>query len=314
MVDRENVAVLGFGRSGTTWVSDIISKVAGTAVLFEPWHPEVLPDSEALSYRTTYDGTESEAVLAHLRAALSKQQRVPWLLRNHLPAAVHEVDPRFVEQVWDEVGVLGFKTIRGMMMPDWIVENIAPRAIFIVRHPLAVVASIKRRSNFWEFGWPRTFELFLRNALGGKDPIVAEIRAAVEKRGTGRNDIERVSLMWAVTHAIAVPKMQRVGVPILFYEDLYDDPFRWTRKLLGHLDLESHGILPTYLFTPALTTHRTLHGQGGLRDPGGGRIDPEFFWSDTLSPSEQETVLEVVDAFGVHLYGPDGSRVRDGSA
>jgi len=302
------VAILGFGRSGTTWLSDIVSKAAGRALVFEPWHPEVLPESRELSYRSSYTEDETELLRGHLGAVLAKQRRHPWLLRNHLPAPVHEIDPRFVEQVWDEIDVLGFKAIRACMVPEWIVQHVAQRCVFLVRHPLAVVASIVRRSNFWEFGWPDTFDLFVRNALRGTDPVTAEVAETHARRPAPEGVVDRVALMWAITHAIALPRLEHAGIPVLFYEDLYDRPFLWARTALAHLGLDEHGLLPTYLFTPAMTTHRTLHGTGGLYDAGGERIAPDFFWRDTLDGDDQRTILGIVEEFGVDLYAADGSR------
>ena len=302
------VAILGFGRSGTTWLSDIVSKAAGRALLFEPWHPDVLAESRELSYRTSYTEQESEFLAAHLRDTLAKKRRSAWLLRNHLPAPVHEVDPRFVEQVWDEIQVLGFKAIRASMIPEWVVTHAARRCVFLVRHPLAVVASIHRRSNFWEFGWPGTFDLFVRNALHRGDPATEPIAEIYARRPAPEGEVDRIALMWAITHAIALPRLERAGIPVVFYEDLYDRPFMWARTALAHLGLEEHGLLPTYLFTPAMTTHRTLHGTDGLYDARGERIAPDFFWRETLDADDQRTVLETVEAFGVGLYAADGSR------
>lgn len=301
------VAILGFGRSGTTWLSDIVSKAAGRALLFEPWHPEVLPESRDLSYRTSYTAEESEALSGHLRAMLAKQRRNAWLLRNHLPAAVHEIDARFVDQVWDEIEIIGFKAIRASMVPDWVMAHAAQRCVFLVRHPLAVVASIHRRSNFWEFGWPDTFDLFIRNALDRGDPTVEAVAETYARRPAPEGVIDRIALMWAITHAVALPRLERAGIPVLFYEDLYDHPFLWARTALAHLGLGEHGLLPTYLFTPAMTTHRTLHGTGGLYDAGGERIALDFFWRETLDAGEQRTVLGIVEAFGVDLYAADGT-------
>ncbi len=116
--------------------------------------------------------------------------------------------------------------------------------------------------------------------------------------------------MWAVTHAIAVPRLEEVGASIVYYEDLYRRPFESVRKLLDTLGMQDRGILPTYLFTPAMTTMRTLHGRTGLQTATGAPVPEDFFWRETLSEEEQATVLAIVEEFGVDLYSADASRPR----
>jgi hypothetical protein len=303
-----HISILGFGRSGTTWLSDIVSKASGQALLFEPWHPEVMDASRELSYRSAYSEEESTRVARHLVAVLAKEKRVAWLLRNHLPWPLHETDPALIGEIWEQVEILGFKTIRAPMAPDWIVEHFGRRMLYVVRHPLAVVASILRRRNFWEFGWPDTYEIFARNAFAVHDGATAAALEAFERRRPARSDVERIATMWAVTHAVALPKLEKLGIAVLHYEDFYDQPFEAARRALNQLGLEDRGILPTYLFTPAMTTLRTMHGQGGLKETGGASIPPDFFWRDTLTGEDQKLVLDVVADFGVWLYEPDGSK------
>ncbi len=308
------VAIVGFGRSGTTWLSDIVSKASGAALLFEPWHPEVLARSTDFSYRSSYTADETAELVEHLSSALDKRQRVPWLLRNHLPTEVHEAEPRLTEEIWSQIGVLGFKTIRGTLAPDWILENIAQRMVYVVRNPLAVVASIVRRTNFWEFGWPKTYEIFGANAFAGASPELDDIQERFRARPSPSTDLEKIAVMWAVTHAVAVPRLERAGAPIINYEDLYRRPFETARRVLDLLGMEDRGILPTYLFTPAMTTMRTLHGRTGLQTATGAPVPADFFWRETLSDEEQATVLEIVDEFGVQLYTADGPRRRAATA
>jgi hypothetical protein len=304
------VAIVGFGRSGTTWLSDIVSKASGRALLFEPWHPEVLGRSTDFSYRSSYTEEETAELVEHLSSALDKRQPVPWLLRNHLPTAVHESEPKLTQQIWDQIGILGFKSIRATLAPDWVIDNIAARLVYVVRNPLAVVASIVRRTNFWEFGWPKTYEIFSENAFACAAPDIADIHDRFRARPAMSSDLEKIAVMWAVTHAVAVPRLEKAGAPIIYYEDLYRRPFESARSVLDVLGMEDRGILPTYLFTPAMTTMRTLHGRTGLQTATGAPVPPDFFWRDTLSAEEQATVLRIVEDFGVELYSADSPRPR----
>jgi len=310
MRPTDSVSILGFGRSGTTWVSDIVSKASGRAVLFEPLHPEVLDRSRELSYRSEYDDADSRYLYDHLLSLLAKGDKSPWLLRNHLPWPPHEIDAHLTGLIWDEIQILGFKSIRATLAPDWVVEKFGRRMLFVMRHPLAVMASVTRRTNFWEFGWPDTYEIFIANSLASKHAITRGVRDLFESRPAPVSALERVATMWAITHAVALPKLEGLGIPVFFYEDLYERPFTTSRKMLRHLGLNADDLLPTYLFTPAMTTMRTLHGKGALKNQDGSSVPQDFFWRETLDTDAQRQVLEIVDAYGIGLYDPDGSRTR----
>ena len=138
------------------------------------------------------------------RQILRKELCKPWLLRNHVGAPLRDVPPSVIEQVWSESQILGMKEIRGNFMAPFLKEHLGARIMFIVRDPRAVVASIIKRKNFWEFGWPGTYELLLNNTVRNPDlgghPIVGLRRLAE----TAVTDVERVAVMWAITHVIAL--------------------------------------------------------------------------------------------------------------
>lgn len=303
----QKVALLGFGRSGTTWVSDIISKVTGTLVLFEPFHPTVTELSERFSYSEVRNPEDSRVLKEYFDGLLEKRNRKMWLLRNHVPVGLNKVSPEFLDTIWDECRVSGFKAIRGNSMVDWFHREMGYKVVFMVRHPCAVVASIKRRSNFWEFGWPRTYELFLsKTVYNGNSaerfrPIVEDVK----------DDIGRFAVMWAVTHAIALPQLDRLGLPLFYYEDFYREPFKHAREMFRYMGLGEVDIHPSHMFTPSMTTMRTVHG---MYDKEADIVTKgaSAFWDKDLTSRDVDMIMELVKAFGVELYERDGRPLRHG--
>ena len=88
---NEPIFIFGLGRSGTTWVSDIISKYSGCLILFEPLHPNVFGDVNSIIYR---ESNPSDYLIEHLDGVLNKKMRHEWLLRNHLPSTIDQVDQK----------------------------------------------------------------------------------------------------------------------------------------------------------------------------------------------------------------------------
>lgn len=294
------IIILGFGRSGTTWISDIVSKILGKLVLFEPLHPSVADDSRDQSYSRASDGR----LEPYFRAVLAKEHRRSWLMRNHVPVPLKEIDPSFVDLLWDQCEVTGFKEIRANFMVPWLFRTLSRRIVFIVRDPFAVVASIRRRPNFWEFGWPGTYDIMIGRNLGNSayDGIPA-IRALREMEPGLTGDIERIAMMWAVSHAVALNDLERLGLPYFLYEDFYMAPFETTRRVFSHLEYESPHIHPAHIFTPSMTTQKTLHGFYEFDR----RIETrnlDFFWNEVLDEADRAAIRRIVAPLNLqHLYG-----------
>ena len=166
---KNKIIILGFGRSGTPWLSDIISKTLGGLILFEPLHPKVLSNSKEIAYSKINEDKQSLQLIKHLNNVLENNNRSDWLLRNHIPYKIEEMGQDYFNLIWDYCRIIGFKSIRANHMIEWIYHNISKDIIFVTRHPSAVIASILRREKnghkFWEFGWPRTYEIFINNTI-----------------------------------------------------------------------------------------------------------------------------------------------------
>lgn len=302
----KDIIVLGFGRSGTTWISDIISKVKGSVILFEPLHPSVTEYSEEFSYSCVTERQCSARLKAYLREVLAKRHRKMWLMRNHVPTRLEELSQDFLEQLWRECSIIGFKEIRANFMIDWFHKNLNGKIVYIIRHPCAVLASIKKRTNFWEFGWPKTYELFLEKTIFNdtyRNHDIAGLAGVVED---ARSDLDKYAVMWSVTHAIALPELKRHKIPLFYYENFYSEPFLWVRKMFEYLNDKAVNIHPAYIFTPSMTTLKTLHGLRNVTDPINGN-STAFFWDKVLSKKEVDRVMEIVRSFGIDNYDKKGA-------
>jgi hypothetical protein len=303
------VIILGFGRSGTTWLADIISRLRGSLVLFEPLHPSVTERSKDLSYRRAMSAHDRLWLSQYIRSVLEKRHRMPWLMRNHAPVQIDRINPSFLDYLWHECGVAGFKEIRLNFAIPWLVEQRFGPIVFVVRDPRAVVASILNRPNFWEFGWPGTYQLMVDNVLD--DPAFARhpVQARADLARSAKSDVERIAVLWALAHAVALEDCRNCGVPLIRYEDLYRDPFQTVRQIIKACHLEPRSIHPSYLFSPSLTTNRTFHGIYSM-DRKIARGDFSVFWERTLSKEQCATILGIVSAFGLQEDLEDRGVVR----
>ena len=299
--DSRNIVILGFGRSGTTWIGDIVSKITGKLILFEPIHPSVMDNSERFSYSTITDEESSEELKNFYSDVLNKRWRKMWLLRNHVSDRLENVPTEFLDLLWKECSIAGFKEIRANFLIDWYIKNLNAKIVFIIRHPVATIASIKGRPNFWEFGWPGTYELFLEKTIYNdfyKNHVVNNYREVVKRAKT---DVERAAVMWGITHIIALPELERLGLPLFYYEDFYSYPFPSARSLFKYLGYGRVDVHPAHLFTPSMTTLKTVHGIGILEEAL-ARKGIAFFWQDKITAKEVDEIMEVVKSFDIILY------------
>lgn len=304
----KNIIVLGFGRSGTTWIADIISKITGQLILFEPIHPSVTKLAAKLSYSTINGNGDSESLSELLKKfyenVLIKKHRKKWLMRNHVPDKLENISDSFLDTLWGECSIAGFKEIRANFLIEWFLQKLDAKIVFIMRHPGATISSIKGRSNFWEFGWPGTYKLFLEKTIYHKyykDHPIANYVEVVERANTYA---ENCAIMWAITHAIALPELARLKLPIFFYENFYDFPFSSSRTLMRYLNYNNVDIHPSYLFTPSMTTLRTIHGIRIMEEERKRR--GMAFFEEKLSNQELHDIMEIVRTFGITYYDHNG--------
>lgn len=297
---QDPIVVLSFGRSGSTWVSDIISKSLGGLLLFEPLHPEACFFAAEICYNDATDPALSARLAELLEGILVRQDRNRWLLRNHLFSPLEEVSQAFVDTVWEECEVLGFKEIRANFLIDWLLEHFHARIVYLVRHPYAVIASLHRRKNFWnEFGFERHWRLFQERVLLNPRHQ-ALLQPYLPLATAAQTQIEQETVMWAVTHKIASADLTRHGLPIFHYEDFYEKPFPTTRALLSYLG-HNASIHPAHIFVPSMTTIRTVHGLSSSESDYSTK-GLAIFWQDILPPTELRIIGEIVRAFDIHDY------------
>ena len=294
MNGENHIIVAGFGRSGTTWLSDIMSKVTGRLLLFEPLHPCVLKGSHEYVYRTKVQ--DFDAIEEHLRKCHEQLPANRWLLRNHLNHPIENVSHDFISYLWENTTVGGYKTIRGNHFIDQLSATFNSSVLFILRHPLAVLMSIKNRENFWkeyESGFDIHQELFFKHAIQGGLLNKNHLSSLKDLWKHGSRD-ERIVMMWCVSLIITMFKLPLCPRHyILSYEDLYTTPFEEIRKILGFLSIKNTGIHPAHFLTPSMTSLRTMHGADKYGRPSKGDIQ-SLFWKGKLSATVESRLLSII--------------------
>jgi len=198
---RDAVFLAGSGRSGTTWVSEIINYRKEYRFVFEPFHPgkvRVCKNFRRKQYLRPDD--RREEYLGPARTILTGGLRSAWTDR---------FNRRFVARR------RLIKDIRANLLLGWMRANFPGMPmILLLRHPCAVAAS--RISLGWRDNLSETMEQgdLVEDFLL---PVEAEIR-------TARDAFERHVFSWCVENYVPLRQFGAGEIQLSFYENFLAHP------------------------------------------------------------------------------------------
>lgn len=213
---QEAIWLVGDGRSGSTWLSDLINWDRSYRELFEPFHPHIVRqvrDYELFQYLRP-DETNSE-LGRFLTSVFSGKFK-------HLRADVSQ--PRLFYQ-----GIL-VKDIFAHLLVPWVHQNMPHvKKVLIIRNPFAVALS-KQKLNNWT--WMREPQAFLK-----QKPLYDDYLAPHERiiNQVGDDFIEKQILIWAIIHYVLFQSLNQEDIHLVFYEDLVTNPSKEIKRLFRYL-------------------------------------------------------------------------------
>ncbi len=271
----KTIIVAGSGRSGTTWLGDIIAADWSFRTIFEPFDARKVPEAKAagISLRPYCSlREECPALYNFTQRTLAGKLRNKW---------VDKQGRRF----WARRFVL--KTIRATLLLAWIDENFHPPIVYLIRHPGAVVTSRCR------LGWESHLDVFLSQPALMRDhlsPYEDLIKSAETK-------VQKHTVMWCVENIVPLKQLPHYDWIFCTYEYLYTDPLQETYHLLSRLGLKQ---TRARLNAIRKLSHVT-HNESALKT--GGNILTE--WRKNLSVQDIADMTAILHEFGIALYSVD---------
>jgi hypothetical protein len=263
---RNTVFLAGSGRSGTTWVSEMINYRNGYRFIFEPFHPgkvRVCKNFGRRQYLRPDD--RREEYLGPARTILTGAIRGLWTDRFNRKRIARR---RLI------------KDIRANLLLGWMHANFPEMPIvLLLRHPCAVVAS--RLALGWKDNLAETMEQaelvedFLR-------PMEAEIRASP-------GAFERHLFSWCIENYVPLKQFEPGEIHLAFYENFLTRPEDEVRRLFSFLGEPFDARV-----------YRNLRRPSPL-----SRGDPSMdAWRRSVSSSQLERAVEILALFGLdRVYG-----------
>jgi hypothetical protein len=269
---RDAVFLAGSGRSGTTWLSEVINYKGAYRYVFEPFNPaRVRAFGHFRSKQYLRPDDVREAFLEPARLALSGDLKDPWTDRFNAKFVARR---RLI------------KDIRANLLLGWMRANFPGMPIvLLLRHPCAVVTS--RLTLGWKDNLGETMaqEDLVEDFLL---PVEAEIRAA-------RDDFERHLFLWCIDNYVPLRQFARGEMHLVFYEDLLENPEDGLRDLFGFLGEDMDDRVYGKLGRPSPLSRR------------GAPLPSVDGWRAHVSARQLERVCEILALFGLDRVYGEGS-------
>lgn len=270
--------VVGTGRSGTTWLMEVLGSDPRTLPVFEPLHGWRTPASELRSIGGFHAlGREDHhpELETYLRRVFRGRMLNRWAVRD---ASVRQI-------LGAERAVA--KMIRMCAAVGWF-EATFPHipVVAVVRHPCAVVASMERAEGRWELP-PSFLRDYARAALGGDaDDLIAEDED---------DDLVRYATLWAIDNAALIRGSSPGRTLIVGFEELLASPRVQLERVAAHLGLDLD------LDRVDLTRASSTTGRAGqVPDP-----DQLGRWRNRLDDRQIARTIAIAERAGAVGISPD---------
>jgi hypothetical protein len=269
--------IAGRGRSGTTWVTEVINYANDYRIIFEPFHPQKVPMSKHFGPRKYLRTTSSDPRYL---------EPVEAVLRGHLRSSW--TDSRYGNLINRRRLI---KSVRANLFLGWLHTHYPEVPIVLVlRHPYAVITSAMRR------GWQPVLPTLMAQQALVEDHLGPFLDAIARARGA----FEEHLVAWAIEHYVIFRQFAPGKIHLTFYENLVTNLESEIRRLFAFLGQDYRTQALQVADRPSSTTdgHRAagIVGQHGLLEG----------WRDAVSVEQARRGFEVLRLFGLdRLYGSD---------
>jgi len=275
-----SILLAGSGRSGTTWLMNVLASVPGTQQIFEPLHPST---AEVPALTGWLDDGVSRVRLHYLRP---KGQYAAWegFLARLLSGRVRTTWTDYSRRSSYMPRRFVIKDIRANLMLGHIHENFKSRIVYVIRHPCAVIHSRLRN------GWHAD----VADILHQEELVEDYLRPWIGAMERERDAVGAHAVWWAVENAVALHELDSRPHYREMFEELSLEPHQRVQGLLRWLGLENASISDAVIEQPAWDGSLTPSYQTG----------PERLtsWQKHLTEAEQHRILGWAHCLGIHLY------------
>ncbi len=280
------IFIAGMGRSGTTWLSELINYKQNYRDIFEPFLPYKVPIANSFKYLQYLNQNNQDAQLINsAKTILSGKFRSNWTDVNRY---------RFITTKRI------IKDIRANLMLKWLIQ-IRPGMplLLLIRHPFAVIDSYKTLGWGIEAGGDTSdFDRIIgQNQLLNDFPIIQNNLIKIDK-----NDyFSKLLFQWCVLYYVPLKQLNSDDYKIVFYENLLLHPEKTLKDIFHYIGqrFDKNRILDI-IQRPSITNYRktdfTINPSDNIQK-----------WKKSFIKSDIEKAHELIKKFDLdYLYDNDG--------
>jgi hypothetical protein len=301
--------ILGSGRSGTTWVLDALARANRLRPIFEPLHEEESSVGSRYAYSRLRPDDIEDSLEQFLIDCVRRRDLSRWvdfrgprrLLHPPLRSLNSMKALKGVVRNWrkhqrrkKELMPLSrnstplFKCIRANLMAGWLVRRLGFRTVMLVRHPGAVVESMKRIRGPWR---PEEVLARYRSDTRLHEWTNGRYENLLSRQLT---HVESLTLTWVIENQHPVMCANEDGYSVVYYEDLVEMREPAWSLILAALQLERRPEADD-LAEPSMSSSRTQSAPGSLPNS-------HNHWRRSIDSHECQEMQSILESTGCELY------------
>jgi hypothetical protein len=266
---RKSIFIAGTGRSGGTWLSEIINQQNDYRIVFEPFHPKRAPWMAPFGERVYMRPEENDPQFLELaRSIVTGRVRHPWTERFNRRFVARR---RIIKEDFAN------------LMMKWLYVNFPGMPlVLLLRHPCAVALS------FVTHGYRGAVAPLLERQKLVEDhlhPYADAIRAA-------RDTFERTIFLWCAETLVPLRQFRPGEVHVVFFENLVRHPESEVARLFERIGRSMEGLDLEKLKVPSLTARRASSAVWT-------GADPVENWRRKVTAEQRSRALEILALFGL---------------
>jgi hypothetical protein len=272
---RKTVFLAGTGRSGTTWVEEVINRRNDFRIMFEPFHTgkiELLSDWNYRQYLRSDDRRDKFLIPA--TRILSGRIRNQWI-------------DKFNRKFYSSKRLI--KDIRAQLFLHWIKHNFPEIPIvLLLRHPCAVANSKLKLK------WNTHLDEFLR-----QDELMDDFLSPFKKDlENAENPFDKHIFMWCVENYIPLKQFNEGEILVIFYENCCNHPENEIEKVMRFVGNTYSSDMLDKVTKPSSQSRK----DSAIVSKG----DLVTSWRKNISESQIKRAVEILSIFGLQEIYNEG--------
>jgi hypothetical protein len=279
------IVLVGSGRSGTTWLAQVLTHAHGIQQIFEPLFPVWNKEVRAL---TGWDTADPYVRAKYLRPGGS------YPLWNDL---LYRILIGQYRNYWTDYERNSYfpnhfliKEIRANLMLGYLCDRFLPKIIYVMRHPCAVVYS--------RLSAPKTWYADVGDILNQEDLVEDHLRPWVRKMEKVTDVLQAHAVWWAVENFVALQHLSNYSHFFVTYEEVVLEPKRKAKEMLTWLDISPD---TRKLKNAVAQPSRMMHNNAEY----GSKFGPLSKWKQKLPSEDQSRILYWAKELGIPYYNED---------